>query len=82
MVCHDQLLHTKSKFEHITHVNPIAAVRARIEILGGQQELQKLGVAMKIEFKDIFSKIAHINDLPSDVYYQIKLKDASRSIHT
>ena len=37
---------------------------------------------IKIEFKDVFSEIPHIDDLPSDVYCRIKLKDASRSIHT
>ena len=82
MVCHDCLLHMKSKFEQVAHVNPIAAIRCRIEILGAQEELQKLGVAIKIEFKDVFSEIPHIDDLPSDVYCRIKLKDASRSIHT
>jgi hypothetical protein len=82
MVCHDRLLHMKSKFEQVAHVNPITAIRRRIEILGAQEELQKLGVAIKIEFKDVFSEIPHIDDLPSDIYCRIKLKDASRSIHT
>ena len=68
MVCHDRLLHMKSKFEQVAHVNPIAAIRCRIEILGAQQELQKLGVVIKIKFKDVFSEIPHMDDLPSDIY--------------
>ena len=68
LVCHDHLLHTHSKFEQVTHVNPIAVVRHQIKILSAQNELQKLGVVMKIDFKNVFSKIPHINDLPLNVY--------------
>ena len=82
MVCHDCLLHTQSKFKQITHVNPITTVRHRIKILGTQHELRELGVAMNIEFKDVFSEIPHIDDLPSDIYCQIKLKDTLQLVHT
>lgn len=40
MVCHDRLHHTRYKFEIVTEVNPIAAIRERIEVLTVQAELQ------------------------------------------
>jgi len=37
---------------------------------------------MKHEFKDVFSEIPHLDELPTDVYCRIKLKDASKSVQT
>jgi hypothetical protein len=49
MVCHDRLRHTMYKFEQVKPVDPIAAIRQRIEILAAQKELEKLGTQMKSE---------------------------------
>jgi hypothetical protein len=45
-------------------------------------ELEHLGIQIKDEFKDVFSKIPHLNDLPTNVLCRIKLKDASKTVHT
>jgi len=82
MVYHDHLQHTQHRFENVKPVDIIAAVRLRIEVLAAQEELQKLGDQMKCEFKDVFSEIPHIDELPTDVYCCIKLKDASKSVQT
>ena len=68
MVCHDQLQHTMYKFEQVKPVDPIAAIRQQIEVLAAQKELEKLGTQMKLEFKDVFSQIPHLEELPTDVY--------------
>jgi hypothetical protein len=33
-----------------------------------------------MEFKDVFLEIPHINELPTDVYCWIKLKDTSKTV--
>ena len=37
---------------------------------------------MKTEFKDVFSEISHLDELPTDVYYHINLQDASKTVQT
>jgi hypothetical protein len=82
MVCHDRLQNTQCQFEKVNPVDPIAAVRQRVEVLAAQNELRHLGDQMKSEFKEVFSEIPHINDLPTEVYCRIRLKDASKCVHT
>jgi hypothetical protein len=82
MVCHDRWQHTRDKFEKVKPVDPVAAIRQRIEILAAQKELEKLGLKMKSEFKDVFSEIPHLDELPTDVYCRIWLKDASKCVQT
>jgi len=82
MVCHDRLQNTRCQFEKVNSVDPIAAVRQRMEVLAAQNELQDLRDQMKSEFKEVFSEIPHIDDLPTDVYCRIRLKDASKCVHT
>jgi hypothetical protein len=81
MVCHDRLHHTHYKFETVKE-DPIAAIRERIEVLAAQAELQRLGQCIKDEFIDVFSEIPHLDELPTDVYCCIKLKDASKTVQT
>jgi hypothetical protein len=64
----------------IKRPNFVGAVRERIEILAAGERLQKLGERIKIDFKEVFEPIPHVETLPSDVYCRIKLKDASKSI--
>src|SRR5882762_588947 len=82
MVCHDRLQNTRCQFEKVNSVDPIAAVRQRMEVLAAQNELQDLRDQMKSEFKEVFSEIPHIDVLPTDVYCRIRLKDASKCVHT
>ena len=57
-------------------------IRQCVEVLTAQKELEQLSDQMKSDFIDVFSEIPHINELPTDVYCHIKLKDTSKSIHT
>jgi len=82
MVCNDCLHHTQYKFEEVKPVDVLVVIRERIKILAVQKELERLGIQMKEEFRDIFSKIPHLDDLPTDVFCQIKLKDASKTVQT
>jgi hypothetical protein len=82
MVCCNRRRHTEFKFEQVKPIDKIAAIRERIKVLAAQKELQRLGESLKTEFKDVFSEIPHIDELPMDVYCRIKLKDASKSIQT
>jgi hypothetical protein len=58
----------------------IGTVQEQIEILAGQEKLKALGEQVKIEFKDVFELILHVDKLPMDVYCCIKLKDSSCTI--
>ena len=82
MVCHDHLMNTHRNFEDVKPVNLTAAVQERIEVLEAEQNLQALGAVGKREFKDVFLAILHLDKLPTDVYCQIKLKDALKTIQT
>ena len=82
MVCNDCLHHTQYKFEEVKPVDVLAVIREHIEILAAQKELEHLRIQMKEEFQDIFSKIPHLDDLPTDVFCRIKLKDVSKTVQT
>jgi hypothetical protein len=60
----------------------LAAIRTRIESLTAQTKLKELGKSLIEEFKPVFSPIPHIDNLPTDVYCRIKLKDATKTITT
>ena len=64
MVCHDRLYHTQFKFEQVKPADIVATIRQRIEVLAAQKELEKLRENIKHKFKDVFSKIPHLDDLP------------------
>src|SRR5882762_8235108 len=81
MVCNEQKCMTMHKFEEVKPVDIISAVCERVEILAAQEQL-KLGTKLKMEFKDIFSAIPHHDNLPTDFYCRIKLKDVSKCVST
>lgn len=56
------------------------AIRDRIEILASQESLLKRDAKVRREFKEVFEPIPHVNELPSDVFASIKLKDAEKTI--
>jgi hypothetical protein len=82
MVCCNIQCNNKYKLEHVQPVDKIAAVRECIEILAAQKEPQCLGEDMKVEFKDVFSEIPPLDELPTDVYCRIQLKDALKTVQT
>lgn len=83
-VCHERLveLSRTSSFETVTHVNPIAAIRARIAQLASVETLSCHDRDMKKEFASIFEPLPHARDLPTDVLAQIHVKDAYKKIST
>jgi hypothetical protein len=82
MVCFDIRRDLEYKLEEVKQVDKVAAVRERIEVLAAQKELQRLGENLKAEFKEVFSEIPHLDELPTDVFCRIKLKDASKTFQT
>jgi hypothetical protein len=50
------------KFELVKPVDIIIMIRQQIEVLAAQKELQELGEQMKTKFKDVFSKIPHLDE--------------------
>jgi hypothetical protein len=82
MVCHNRYNHLQYQFKDVKPVDFVAAVRQCVEILTTQKEPQQLGNQITDEFLDVFSEIPHINELPTNVYCYINLKDVSKSIQT
>ena len=60
----------------------IAAVRIRLEVLAAQEQLERMGNQIFQKYKTVFEPCPHTDDLPTDVYCRIKLKDASKTIST
>ena len=60
--------------------NVAGAIRDRIEILATVESLAKRDAEARKEFKQVFEPIPHVNELPTDVYASIKLKDAEKTI--
>src|ERR1700720_4163413 len=68
MVCHEQKLKLKHQFKELKPVDIIAAIRTCIKILTSQEQLNRLGESVKDKYRDIFSPIPHLDELPTDVY--------------
>jgi hypothetical protein len=74
--------HTDASCEKVNEPDIAAVVRLRVEVLAAQEKLTRLGDQIKSEFKDVFQPIPHVDNLPTDVYCGIRLKDASQTIAT
>lgn len=59
----------------------IAAIRERVEELATLEQLKAEDAAMKTRYVDLFpDDIPHVNQLPTDVWHDINLKDANLTI--
>jgi hypothetical protein len=58
----------------------LGAVRVRVKQLATAAALNKLDTKMKHKFADRFEELPHTDDLPTDIYHRIKLKDAAQVI--
>ena len=67
-------------FKEVKLVDVVAAIRECIETLATQDKLKALGMELKCEFKDVFALIPHLDELPTDGFCCIKLKDTSQSV--
>jgi hypothetical protein len=81
-VCQERKKLVDAVSERIKLLDIVGAVRQRIECLASQEALRLRGEAIKMEFKAVFEPIPHLNELPTDVYCRIQLKDASQRIQT
>ena len=82
MACNNHLIQTHHRFEMITPINVTSAIQQRVKVLAAQQELLTLGTKIKEEFQQVFLEFPHIEELLTDVYCRIKLKNASKSMQT
>jgi hypothetical protein len=82
MVCAERHCLLANKMEHVKPFNIIAAMRTHIETLTAQEKMDKLDTAVKEKYSNIFFAIPHIDDLPTNVYCRIQLKDATKTITT
>ncbi|OJT13288.1 Transposon Tf2-12 polyprotein, partial [Trametes pubescens] len=59
----------------------IAAIRERVEELATLEQLKAEDAAIKTRYVDLFpDDIPHVNQLPTDVWHEINLKDANLTI--
>jgi hypothetical protein len=82
MVCAEQRVLFDHKLEKTMPIDLVAAIRDQIETLNTQEQLDRLSDAVKEKYKDVFSPIPHLDDLPTDVYCHIRLKDATKTFAT
>jgi hypothetical protein len=82
MVCAEHLLTIRNRFEVVKPIDLVAALRQRIETLTAVDQLNRLGDAVKHKYSDVFDAIPHLDELPTDVYCRIRLKDPSKTIAT
>ena len=76
--CCKNKMHSK----HVQRVDVVAAVRVRLEQLAAQDQLDQMGAEIPRTYSTVFEPCPHTEDLPTDVYCRIKLKDASKTITT
>ncbi|KAJ7050610.1 hypothetical protein C8F01DRAFT_1000445, partial [Mycena amicta] len=67
-------------FLPVKPVDIVAAVQQRIQVLAEWERLQIKGDKLKAEFRPIFDPIPHVDDLPTDVYCEITVKDAAKTL--
>jgi hypothetical protein len=75
-------LELEGLFENVKQVDVIAAVRERVEVLAHWAELDDKGSKLKAEFKCLFEPMPHVDELPTDVLCQIKLKDTEKTFQS
>jgi len=68
MVCAERKCLLRDKLEVPKPFDVVGAVQKRIELLTAQEQLNQLGDAVKVKYKDIFEPIPHLDELPTDVY--------------
>jgi len=79
MVCAERLCKIHCTFETVKGIDMVAAVWERIEGLVATAQLQARGANIMKEYHDVFEPIPHLDELPTNVYCQIQLKDASKN---
>nr|GAT43224.1 reverse transcriptase-RNase H-integrase [Mycena chlorophos] len=73
-------MEAKDLFEHVKPVDVVAAVHERVQVLAEWERLKLKGDSIKNDYRSIFEPIPHVDDLPTDVTCEIKVKDASETL--
>ena len=60
----------------------VGAVHECLEELTTQDQLKHMGCKIFDKYKHVFEPIPHVDELPTNVYCWIQLKDASKTITT
>lgn len=76
LACHKQ----NQASMKIELVNIFTAIQQTIENVVAKIDLEKMGAQMVTEYHNVFEPIPHVNQLPTDVYCNIQLKDATQQI--
>jgi len=82
MVCAERKAMLSHTYEVVKQVDVVAVIWVHLETLAAQEQLGKLSDAVKSKYSKVFNPIPHIDDLPTEVYCCIKLKNASKTITT
>lgn len=82
LVCAEQKCQIKNFFEEVKEVDVVAAVKQHIKTLMYLGQLNHLSNTVKHKYKEIFELIPHLDELPTDIYCHIKVKDATQQITT
>ncbi|KAJ8455559.1 hypothetical protein ONZ51_g12409 [Trametes cubensis] len=76
-----EILERVPRSSSISSPSCVAAVRERVERLALQEQLSREDAEMKKRFADCFpADIPHLDDLPSDIFHEINLKNANMTI--
>jgi hypothetical protein len=79
LVCKE---HIEETAEEDLPTGVLATLREIIETLSATEQLATLEHAVKEKYAHVFDSIPHLDELPSDVYCRICLKDPSKTIAT
>ncbi|KAJ7590647.1 hypothetical protein C8J56DRAFT_1046897 [Mycena floridula] len=70
------------KTEELKEVDPVAAIRKRVETLANVEDFKRREMKLKKQFAMVFEPIPHVDELPTEVLASIRLKDAQKTIAT
>ena len=82
MVCTERTNLMRNKFEPVRPFDVITAVWIRVETLAAQERLDQMLDVVKTKYSKVFNPIPHVDELPTDVYCHIKLKDINKTFTT
>src|SRR5882762_4143962 len=82
MVCQEHCCKILYQMEHVKPFDSVAAICIYVEQLVNHDQLDHMSDAVKTKYSAVFSPIPHIDDLPTDVYCRIQLKDVSKTFAT
>jgi hypothetical protein len=82
MVCAERKAMFSHTHEDVAQIDVVTAICVQMEVLAAQEQLNRLSEATKNKYSNVFNPIPHVDELPTDVYCRIKLKDVSKTITT